>query len=293
MDFKHFTNFDGVFDEIYHLASPVGSLGILGNSGYIAKDILELAEHAANIAAQSNARLLYVSSSEVYGKDGEHREDCEQIVPRKRGTRMEYALGKLTAEHMLINRANEDCFQLLIVRPFNAMGEWQSSQIGFVIPKFFESSLSGYDLTVYGDGQQLRSFCHVEDLVNGIISIQTRGKDKFIYNIGHPDNVTSIDRLAYIIKRICKSQSKIIYVDPRELHGSKYIEAFNKIPNINRAVNHTGWKPSIGLIKGLQLIHRHYIEGNVICKEPDELSVALSGSYPPESNKSLTDQLNR
>jgi nucleoside-diphosphate-sugar epimerase len=292
-DFRHFVNYEGAFDEIYHLASPVGSLGILEKSGYIAQDILELAKHAANIAADSNARLLYVSSSEVYGKDGEHREDSEQIVPRKRGTRMEYALGKLTAEHMLINRAHEDCFQLRIVRPFNAMGEWQSSQIGFVIPKFFESSLCGYDLTVYGNGQQLRSFCHVDDLVNGIITIQTKGKDKFIYNVGHPDNVISIDRLAYTIKHLCKSQSKIVYLDPRELHGSKYIEAFNKIPNIDRALYHTEWKPTINLAKGLQRIYRHYIEGDVIYKEPNELPVDLSRSYSPENVKSLTDQLNR
>jgi nucleoside-diphosphate-sugar epimerase len=276
-DFKDFA-IDEAFDEIFHLASPVGSIGILEKSGYIAQDILELAKHAADIAKTSNSRLLYVSSSEVYGKDGEHNESNEQIVPQKRGTRMEYSLGKLTAEHALINRSAEDNFQLRIVRPFNAMGEWQDSQIGFVIPKFFESSISGHELTVYGDGQQLRSFCHIDDLVDGIIAVQKLGKDKTIYNVGHPDNITSIDHLAHTIKRMCNSGSKINYVDPTELYGNKYIEAFNKIPNIDRVKHHTSWTPKIDLAEGLQRIYKHYLNRRTNTKAVDKSSVSINRS---------------
>jgi nucleoside-diphosphate-sugar epimerase len=282
-DFKYFKPSDYSFDEVYHLASPVGSLGILKNSGFIAQDILDLAENAANIAANSKARLLYVSSSEVYGKDGMHKEECEQIVPSKRGTRMEYSLGKLTAEHMLINRSHIDSFQLRIVRPFNAMGEWQSSKIGFVIPKFFESSLSGRDLTVHGNGQQLRSFCHVSDLVEGILSVQANGKDKTIYNVGNPDNITNIDNLAHTIKRICKSRSIIEYVNPIKLYGSMYIEAFNKIPNIDKALEHTTWKPSICLAEGLQRIHQYYINRIGNSKNPRMFFIESPSRHPTDN----------
>jgi nucleoside-diphosphate-sugar epimerase len=278
-DFKCFSSVgNDDFDEIYHLASPVGSLGILEKSGYIAKDILDLAENAANIAAKSNAKLLYVSSSEVYGKDGLHSENCEIIVPQKYGTRMEYSLGKLTAEHMLLNLAYENDFQVRIVRPFNAMGEWQCSQIGFVIPTFFEAALNGRNLTVHGDGQQLRSFCHINDLVNGIISIQANGTHNTIYNVGHPDNVTSIIDLAHTIKDICNSNSKVTHIDPRKVYGTKFIEAFNKIPNIDKTKKHTDWKPHIGLSEGLQRIYKHYDRISTDPTDFDSDSYSLSNN---------------
>ena len=190
------------FEEIYHLASPVGSLGILEKSGRIAGDILSLADKAARIASYSKSRLLYVSSSEVYGRDGRHQESSEQRVPCKRGPRMEYALAKLTAEHALLNRAAEGSFELRIVRPFNAMGEWQSSTLGFVVPMFFEAALAGRDLHVFGTGKQIRSFCHVRDLVNGMIQVQATGQPDNVYNIGHPDNVISIEELALLIRSL-------------------------------------------------------------------------------------------
>lgn len=247
-----------VFDDIYHLASPVGSLGILEKSGRIAGEILDLAEKVASIATHSKARLLYVSSSEVYGRDGRHLESAEQIVPCKRGARMEYALAKLTAEHVLLNLAAEGDFQLRIVRPFNAMGEWQSAAIGFVIPKFFEAALAGRDLQVYGNGAQVRSFCHVSDLVNGIVQVQTNGGANQVYNLGHPDNIVDIEALAHLIRRLCQSDSTVVHVDPVSLYGARYIEAFDKIPNINKATEDTGWRPVVDLQSGLIRILNHY-----------------------------------
>jgi len=246
------------FDDIYHLASPVGSLGILGKSGRIAGNILDLAEKVAKIATCSKSRLLYVSSSEVYGRDGRHLESSEQIVPCKRGARMEYALAKLTAEHVLLNLARDEDFQLRIVRPFNAMGEWQSSTIGFVIPKFFEAALAGRDLQIFGNGKQIRSFCHVSDLVDGIIQVQAKGKTNNIYNLGHPDNIVPIEELAHLIKKLCASRSAIRHVDPVSLYGKHYIEAFDKVPNIAKAIEDTGWRPNIGLESGLARILNHY-----------------------------------
>ena len=80
-DLRDFVPGHSNFDDIYHLASPVGSLQILRRHGHIATDILELAQAANRLAAQSSANLLYLSSSEVYGRDGEHNERADQIVP--------------------------------------------------------------------------------------------------------------------------------------------------------------------------------------------------------------------
>jgi UDP-glucose 4-epimerase len=249
----------GAFDEVYHLASPVGSLGILERSGHIARNILDLAERAACIAARSSARLMYVSSSEVYGRGGQHQESVEQVVPCKRGARMEYALGKVTAEHVLLNLAADGAFELRIVRPFNAMGEWQSSNLGFVIPRFFEAALSGRELLVFGTGEQVRSFCHVSDLVDGIIQVQTKGRPNEVYNVGHPGNVICIEALAQTIARMCSSRSRLRHVDPVGLYGKRYIEAFDKVPDITKAVRETGWRPNLELECGLERILAHYL----------------------------------
>jgi len=171
---------------------------------------------------------------------------------------MEYALAKLTAEHVLLNLAAEGAFKLRIVRPFNAMGEWQSSAIGFVVPKFFEAALNGQELQIFGTGQQVRSFCHVLDLVNGIIQVQVKGRLNNIYNIGHPESIITIEELALAILRLCNSSSKVQYVDPVSLYGNRYIEAFDKVPDIAKAITDTGWRPSISLSNGLERILKHY-----------------------------------
>ena len=246
------------FDEIYHLASPVGSVGILQHSGRIAGDIIGLAEKAARLAEAGGSRLLYVSSSEVYGRDGSHDEAVAQMVPCRRGPRMEYALGKLTAEHLLLNWAASRDLDLRIVRPFNAMGEWQSAELGFVVPRFFEAGLAGEPLTVYGDGQQRRSFCHVSDIADGIIAVQERGLANGVYNVGNRDNITTILQLADRIRSLCGTGSPVQFVDPTELFGPGYIEAFDKIPDVGKAADHTGWTPQLSLEDALDRVHHHY-----------------------------------
>ncbi|MDT4328606.1 NAD-dependent epimerase/dehydratase family protein [Methylomonas sp. MED-D] len=257
-DFRTLPDDLGEFDDIYHLASPVGSLGILEKSGKIATEILDLAAKVGRIAKQGHSRLLYVSSSEVYGRDGQHRESAEQVVPCKRGARMEYALAKLTAEHLLLNLAADGDFELKVVRPFNAMGEWQSSTIGFVIPKFFEAALAGRDIQVFGDGRQIRSFCHVDDLVNGIVHVQALGRNNQIYNVGQPGNIVSIEQLAHTVRHLCGSKANIVHVDPVSLYGKHYIEAFDKVPDIRKVIDDTGWRPTIDLAGGLARILDHY-----------------------------------
>ena len=116
------------FSRIYHLASPVGSLGILTRSGYVAKEITDLALRAGELAADNGAAILYVSSSEVYGKAGLQWEGDELAVPVQTGTRMEYSLGKLAGEHFLGNLAARFGFRLTVVRPFNALGKCQSAR---------------------------------------------------------------------------------------------------------------------------------------------------------------------
>lgn len=263
-DYQHFENLidveiqdlkdfspDRNYDRIYHLASPVGSLGILSKGGQIALDILELANKASDLPINKNGRILYVSSSEIYGQDGAHSESDSQSVPNQRGPRMEYALGKLSAEHMMINKCRKASIDIRIVRPFNAMGPYQSEELGFVIPRFFKAALNNEDITVYGDGHQKRSFCEISDIVSGIYFAMEKGHPYEIYNVGNDENIISIKDLAYKVKSIANSKSKVIYVNPKEIHGQNYLEAFEKIPNLNK-ISQLGWKAKYDLHTALE-----------------------------------------
>lgn len=250
------------FDRIYHLASPVGSLGILDRTGYVSKNIVDLAVRAGELAAASGASLLYVSSSETYGKPGRQDERDELTVPVRTGARMEYSLGKLAGEHLLGNLSQRMGFRLTIVRPFNILGEHQSSRIGFVVPTFMEQASRDKPLTLYYGGGQIRCFCHAEDMAEGLILVQEMGRAGETYNLGNPANRITIRALAEKIRDLCGSTSILDSVDPASRYGAQFIEAPAKQPSITKALKHTGWTPRIDLDSALARIVRHYREKN-------------------------------
>jgi nucleoside-diphosphate-sugar epimerase len=246
------------FDEIYHLASPVGSLGILARTGHLAEDILALTYRVVDLALRSQARLLFVSSSEVYGRDGLHEEGGRLTVNPHGGARTEYALGKMTSEVVLRNLALLSPIRYNVCRPFNVIGEQQSAAIGFVVPTFFETALRGEPIPVYAPGTQRRSFCHVSDVVRAIIAIQESALDGETFNVGHDQNVVSIDHLARIIRNLCDSHSPIVVVNSLAKFGQRYSEAFEKIPDLQRIRDRLGWQPEMTLEAGLARIHAYY-----------------------------------
>jgi nucleoside-diphosphate-sugar epimerase len=269
------------FSHIYHLASPVGSLGILTRSGYVAKEITDLALRAAELAADNGAAVLYVSSSEVYGKAGVQREDDELTVPVRTGTRMEYSLGKLTAEHLLRNLAARFGFRLTVVRPFNALGEGQSARTGFVVPTFFQNALAGKPLPLFNGGNQIRCFCYAEDVARGLVAIQERGKDRHTYNLGNPGNAVTIRELATRIRELCGSDSPLETVDPTQRFGAHYLEASAKSPCIDKVKADTGWTPAVDLDSALTNVYDYYSavqEGNSCAPfvlDPSDLTSAV------------------
>jgi len=259
IDLRDFTlNPSNDFEHIYHLASPVGSLGILKKTGYIAKDILELTYKIIEITNITQARLLYISSSEVYGHAGNHDETARKYVPTNIGSRTEYLLGKLTSEIILHNFSQINKLTYNICRPFNVIGEHQDSSIGFVVPTFFEHSILGKDLPVFNDGLQKRSFCHVQDLVSALVKIQESDRAFEIFNVGNDTNIITIKDLANKIINLTGSSSRIIHCDPTTIYGKLYVEAFDKIPNLKKLSSMIDWKPTISLDNALDMIWKFY-----------------------------------
>ncbi len=233
---------DVPLDAIFHLASKVGPVGVLHWAGRIAKDTVDAAATASKWALRAGCPLIDVSTSEVYGDPaGPNSEATQRIFQSGASARMEYAVGKLAAETMLLNTAGLD---VRIVRPFNVTGPRQLVDGGFVLPRFVRQALAGTPLTVYQPGSQRRAFTHVADTVDGILAVYQHGRPGEAYNLGRPENACTIRDLAEEVIAAAGSGSHIAVVDPRDLHGIGFREAADKIPDASKAMSLLGWSPT-------------------------------------------------
>lgn len=237
------------FDEIYHLASIVGPVGVLEYAGRIVKQITEDTYRIVDVARTDRARLCDVSTSEVYGggRDGYCAEGDSKIIPPVVSVRLEYAVAKLACEVALINTARVSDLFAVIVRPFNIAGPRQSPKGGFVLPRFIGQALSGAPLTVYGTGKSIRAFTHVADVADGIVRALRNGSRGEVYNIGNPANKVRILELAERVIRISDTRSRTEFVDPKAIFGPLFEEANDKYPDSDRAMRELEWRPRFDL----------------------------------------------
>lgn len=228
-------------DAVFHLAGPVGPVGVLEHAGRIVPDIVGDAQVVRDIALRCDAPLVYVSTSEVYGLQQQPMtEQAPRIIAAGHSARMEYAVAKMAAETMLLNTRGLD---VRIIRPFNVAGPRQREEGGFVLPRFIRQAKAGEPLTVYTPGTQRRAFTHVLDIVDGIVRAEERGRAGKVYNLGNPANECSIRDLADDVRRLLLSESTIDIVDPRDLWGPAFHEAPDKVPDITKAARELDWVP--------------------------------------------------
>lgn len=236
------------FDEVYHLAAPVGPAGILPHAGSLARRIIDDSDVISNYASAYRSKLVFVSTSEIYGGgvDGLCREDMPRIVQADTTVRLEYAVAKLAAETALINLCRTTKLDAVIVRPFNVAGPRQSAKGGFVLPRFVSQALRSDPLTVFGDGSQVRAFTHVADIVDGLLLAMERGVAGEAYNLGNPANKTTILDLARRVLQAYGS-GNITYTDGKTVHGALFAEASDKFPDATKAMTELGWTPTRGI----------------------------------------------
>ena len=237
------------FQEIYHLASAVGPAGVLQHAGQMIRSIVSDTYLVMEAARCWKARLVDVSTSEVYngGRDGYCSEELPKIVPAVTTVRLEYAVGKLAAEMALINTCRVTDLHASIIRPFNIAGPRQSGKGGFVLPRFIEQALEGNPLTVFGTGKQVRAFTHVKDTALGLRLAMGRGKPGEAYNIGNPKNRITILHLAQRVVALTGSKSEIRLVEPKTIYGPLYAEANDKFPEDRKARQELGWQAERGV----------------------------------------------
>ncbi len=235
-------------DEIYNLACPASPIHYQHNPIKTMKTSVMGAINTLGLAKRVGAKILQASTSEVYGDPKVHpqKEDYWGHV-NPIGLRSCYDEGKRSAETLCINYNQQNNVKVKIIRIFNTYGPRMHPQDGRVVSNFIIQALKGEDITVYGEGQQTRSFQYVDDLVEGMIRMM-RTDDSFIgpVNIGNPNEFTILE-LAQKVIELTGTKSKIIYQPlPQD-------DPMQRQPDIGLAKEKlNGWAPNVQLEEGLK-----------------------------------------
>lgn len=235
-------------DEIYHLACPASPVHYQFNPIKTIKTNVMGTINTLGIAKRVKAKILLASTSEVYGDPEEHpqRESYWGRV-NPIGIRSCYDEGKRAAECLMMDYHRQNGVDVKIVRVFNTYGPRMAVGDGRVISNFIVQALKGEDITVYGDGLQTRTFCYVDDLIEGMMAMMsTPFRVTGPINLGSPKEYT-IKEIAELICRLTGSPSKIIHLPPPPDDPKK------RKPDITLAKETLGWSPRTPLEKGLQL----------------------------------------
>ena len=250
----------GGFDAVLNLASPASPddfrtrpLEILAVGSRGTWNLLDL-------AAGHGARFLQASTSEVYGDPLVHPqgEDYHGNVDPN-GPRSCYDEAKRFGEALVVAHSGVHGTDVGIARIFNTYGERMAPADGRVVNTFISQALAGEPLTVFGDGSQTRSFCHVSDQVRGLLAVVGH-TDRGPFNIGNPDEFTILE-LARRIVDLAESASEVVTVDlPVERTG----DPARRRPDIARARDVLAWEPSIGLDEGLTRMIDHFRSNEIL-----------------------------
>ena len=240
-------------DRIWHLACPASPVHYQSNPIKTSKTSFLGTYNMLGLARRVNARILLASTSEVYGDPEIHPQPEEykgSVNPI--GIRSCYDEGKRIAESLCFDYQRMHKTEIRVARIFNTYGPRMIPNDGRVVSNFIVQALTNQPITIYGDGSQTRSFCYVDDLVNGLISLMNSTESGPI-NIGNPNEFT-IKKLAEIILKKINSNSKIIYLTlPKD-------DPLQRKPVIKKALDQLNWHPKIDLNEGLNKTINYFKE---------------------------------
>lgn len=242
-------------DQIYNLACPASPIHYQYNPIKTIKTSVMGAINMLGLAKRIKATVLQASTSEVYGDPSIHPQVEEywgNVNPI--GERSCYDEGKRCAESLFVNYHKQNNVDIKIIRIFNTYGPRMHPNDGRVVSNFIVQALKNEDITIYGDGMQTRSFCYVDDLLDGMIRLMNSPKEiTGPINIGNPEEFTML-QLAEAIIRLTNSTSKIIFMSlPSD-------DPMQRKPDITKAQNLLGWNPSVQLEIGLQRTINYFKE---------------------------------
>jgi UDP-glucose 4-epimerase len=236
-------------DQVFHLASAVGVKLIIEQPVQTIETIYRTAEVVFEACVAERRPVLLTSTSEVYGKspDLPFREDADVVLGPTTKRRWAYACAKALDEFLALAHHHVSGLPVVITRLFNTVGPRQLGQYGMVLPTFVRQALAGEHLTVYGDGEQSRSFCAVEDIVVGLRRLLHRPEAVGqVVNLGADEPIT-IRRLAEHVIELCGSRSQIEYIPYQQAYGPGFDDARARIPDLTKARRLIDWSPKYRL----------------------------------------------
>lgn len=232
-------------DRIYNLACPASPVHYQYNAIKTIKTSVMGAINALGLAKRVDARILQASTSEVYGDPDIHPQpESYRGNVNPIGLRACYDEGKRCAETLFFDYHRQNGVDIRVMRIFNTYGPRMQADDGRVVSNFIVQALRGEDITVYGKGDQTRSFCYVSDLIAGMHALMNKDGVTGPINIGNPNEFTILELAEKVLEKV-GGKSKIIYKDlPKD-------DPMQRQPVIKEAKEKLGWEPKIQLDEGL------------------------------------------
>jgi UDP-glucose 4-epimerase len=248
-------------DVCVHLASAVGVQLVIEQPLQSLLRNVRGCDNVITAAARHGRRLLFASTSEIYGKNnGESLdESSDRILGSPFQSRWSYSTAKAFGEALAHGYHTEDGADTIVVRLFNTVGPRQRGAYGMVLPRFVRQALLNQDLTVYGSGRQSRCFVHVRDTVRALLLLlDTDEASGAVYNVGSRSPLSIVELAGKVIEQT-GSDSKITLVPYEEAYGPGFEELGDRIPDTSALAELTGWSPSRGVEEMIDdvIAHEH------------------------------------
>jgi UDP-glucose 4-epimerase len=237
----------GDCSAVFHLAAAVGVRLVIDSPIRTMETNINGTDVVLREATRRKQRVIIASSSEVYGKSADipYREDADLILGPPAIGRWGYACSKLVDEFLGLSYWSERQVPVTIVRLFNTVGPRQSAKHGMVLPNLVGQAVRGDPLTVYGTGEQTRSFCHVSETVECLFRIfQSPLTVGEIINIGNDEEI-SIAELALVVKQVTGSSSKVVSVPYDVAYRPGFEDLQRRVPSLEKLKRHIGFRPVI------------------------------------------------
>jgi len=235
-------------DEIYNLACPASPIHYQNDPVQTTKVNVHGSINMLGLAKRVGARIMQASTSEVYGDPKEHpQKETYWGHVNPIGTRSCYDEGKRCAETLFFDYHRQHKLQIKVARIFNTYGPHMHPNDGRVVSNFIIQALQGEPITIYGEGTQTRSFCYVDDLIEGFVRLMNNSPEEFTgpVNLGNPGEFTILE-LAEKVLKMTGSRSELIFKPlPQD-------DPIKRKPDITIAKNVLGWEPRVALDQGLE-----------------------------------------
>ncbi len=246
-------------EVVYHLAAAVGVKLIVEDPVRTIETNIHGTELLLKHCAKKGKKVLLASTSEVYGKGAKGRfaEGDDLVFGPTTRSRWSYGCSKAIDEFLALAYCRSRDLPVVILRLFNTVGPRQVGRYGMVVPRFVQQALDGGPITVYGDGQQVRCFAHVEDVVEAFCRLtDCEGAVGEIFNVGSRQSVT----IAELAERVCalvNPQAAIVYIPYEEAYGPGFEDIRMRAPDVTKLQAAIGFEPSQDLDRILLDVKKH------------------------------------